>query len=47
MAFLNADGVKIFFKIDYYDPELQCLSQDPSDAAITRRVLTIALAEEY
>jgi len=37
----EADGHKIFFKIDYYD------SPDPSDPAVTNRVITIMLAEEY
>lgn len=47
MAFLTVDGVEIFFKIDYYDPALRYRSEDSSDPTITRRVLTIALAEEY
>jgi len=47
MAFLTVEGVEIFFKIDYYDPELRYHSKDPSDPGVTRRVLTIALAEEY
>lgn len=38
---------KVFWKIDYYDPSLQWGSQDPAKPAITRRVLTIMLAEEY
>jgi hypothetical protein len=47
MAFLPVDGVEIFFKIDYYDRELKWHSPDASDPGVTRRVLTIALAEEY
>jgi hypothetical protein len=46
-AFLHVDGVKIFFKVDYYDAELEWHSPDASDPGVTRRVLTIALAEEY
>ena len=47
MAFLEVDGVRIFFKVDYYDPELEHLSDDPSNPEITRRVLTIGLASDY
>ena len=43
----EADGHKIFFKIDYYDPTLTYCSNDPADATITQRVITIMLAEEY
>ena len=47
MAFLEVDGERIFFKVDYYDPELRYLSADPSNPEITRRVLTIGLASDY
>jgi hypothetical protein len=43
----EADGQKIFFKIDYYDKTLTCHSPDPSDPSVTERVITIMLAEEY
>jgi hypothetical protein len=41
------EGHTIFFKIDYYDPTLTVHSPDPSDPSITKRIVTIMLAEEY
>jgi hypothetical protein len=40
-------GESFFWKIDYYDPSLTFGSDDPADAAKTRRVLTLMLAEDY
>ena len=44
---LTVEGRKLFFKIDYYDPTMLSGSDDPTNVEITRRVLTVMLAEEY
>ncbi|MCH8167695.1 MAG: DUF3768 domain-containing protein [Proteobacteria bacterium] len=46
-AGLVVEGHRILWKIDYYDPTLTWLSEDPADPAKTRRVLTVMLSHEY
>ena len=43
----DTDGQRVFFKIDYYDRSLTNHSPDPANSALTERVITIMLAEEY
>jgi len=44
---VEIDGSRLFFKIDYYAPDMQHGSEDPADPAQTVRVLTLMLADEY
>lgn len=44
---IEFEGHLVFFKIDYFDLALSMHSPDPSDPAVTERVLTVMLAEEY
>ena len=37
----------VYWKIEYYNRDLSGGSEDPSDAAITTRVMTIMRADEY
>ena len=46
-ALLRPEGLRVIFKIDYYNPTLSGHSPDPTEPQVTRRVLTIMLAEEY
>ena len=43
----EAEGAQIFFKLDYFDLEMCHHSPDPANPAVTRRVMTVMLAEEW
>ena len=41
------NGIKIIWKIDYYDKNYEFASENPADVTKTNRVLTVILADEY
>lgn len=47
MGFLDFEGEKYMWVFSYYAPDMQHGSDDPSDVAKTRRVLTVMHASEY
>jgi hypothetical protein len=46
-ARFEVDGVTVLMKIDYFDPALEYGSENPADASVTRRVLTLMAREDY
>ena len=46
-AILPVDGIEVLFKLDYYDRDLLYHSPDPSDPAVTQRIMVVMLATEY
>ena len=46
-ALLQVADQRVMFKIDYYNLTLSGHSPDAGDPTVTRRVLTVMLAEEY
>lgn len=45
-ATVEVAGRQVSWKIDYFDPTMTKGSEDPGSLALTRRVLTVMLAEE-
>lgn len=43
----DAEGQRIWFKIDYYDQTMSMHSPDAADAKATTRTITVMLASEY
>lgn len=44
---INFRGEKYFWKIDYYDRDMQYHSPSPANAELSHRILTIMRADEY
>jgi hypothetical protein len=40
-------GVRYIWKIEYFDLQFECGSENPADPSITTRVLTVMRADEY
>ena len=47
MAWFEVDGIRMMMKIDYFDADFEWGSEDPANAAETRRVITIMRPEDY
>lgn len=47
MAWFEVDGVRCMMKIDYYDANFEWGSENPANAAETRRAITLMQPEDY
>ena len=47
LGVVEISGVRYFWKIDYYDREMESLFPNPADPSVTTRVITVMLADEY
>lgn len=47
MAWFEVRGVRVMMKIDYYDADFEWGSEDPTNAAETRRAITLMRPEDY
>lgn len=46
-AVMTIEGVRVIWKVDYYDRSRRIHSPDPADPKVTVRVLTVMLSSEY
>lgn len=46
-ALLTVDGVKVLWKIDYFDRSRRFRSPDPANPNLTVRIMTVMRADEY
>lgn len=44
---VTVSGVRVFWKIDYFDQSMTSHAVDPADPATCVRLMTVMLAEEY
>lgn len=44
---VTIDGIRVWFKIDVYDLNMQYRSPNSSDETVSKRVMTLMLPEEY
>jgi hypothetical protein len=46
-AIVAVNDIEVLFKIDYYDRDLVYHSPDPSDPAVTQRIMVVMRPSEY